>query len=299
MDLGTFFSADNDVVAAIVGHHAPMSCVLAVNGTRRWFALEHEHGGDYRAAIHTQYRRLARLFFDHGVDNLVLPVFGPALAARPEYVQEAARGVAALCSDEWNRFYTRHRARVCFYGSGRRAFDAALQAEMDDVEECTQKRSRRRLCFGLGAGPGGDAAEIAHLAVQHRAESDRTPDRDELVGLYYGQPMPPARMFVGFGPPCAFDFPLLDDGDCALYFTAAPTPYLNRNTLRAILYDFVYSRREREGYGDLPAQERDSLRRFYSLNQGVVCGVGSAGPGGVWSPLSNLMYPDDFWRSGR
>jgi hypothetical protein len=111
------------------------------------------------------------------------------------------------------------------------------------------------------------------------------------VAAYYGEFVPPADLFIGFQPPAAFDMPLLNCGEEHLYFTVAPSPYLDAQALRAILYDHLYLRQERDAYGEYTAAHWQALADFYAANRGSVLGLGRRHPAGFWHPVPQVTLP--------
>jgi hypothetical protein len=86
-------------------------------------------------------------------------------------------------------------------------------------------------------------------------------------------------------PPRVFDYPLLDTGKTALYFTTAPSPYLNRQMLRRMLFDFIYCQPEEGGYEMEDPVSLDSLKTYYQDHQGDLTGTGRlAAADHVWLP---------------
>ena len=89
-DFEKFQSLPVAEVARIVREAGPKVCGFPINGTRRWFALEYPElaakGGfdAYMQIAGQRHLDMYRLFFDHGVDTLLTPIFGPAVAARGE-----------------------------------------------------------------------------------------------------------------------------------------------------------------------------------------------------------------------
>lgn len=299
MDMTTFFNLRDWEIANLIAHAQPRTCVVAINGTQRWFILNRRliPGQDAQAgyldAVHSASRQLIDLLLDHGLSTLVLPVFGQDLLRRGlDYVREAMRGLMDLAGADWMRFYRAHGIQVRFYGDWRNVGDADLVERLEAVEQATLTHKAGLMAWGICADRAD--LEIVRLAVDWANAHGCVPDHDTLVQLYYGERLPPARLFIGFGQPCAFDFPLLDDGQCDLYFTAAPTLYLDRNSLRSILYDHLYARPERRDYGQLTAEEWETIGRYYRLNRGEIAGVGQVGPGRLW--FQRGWLPDGWVR---
>ena len=301
MDLETFQSLSVSEVAAQVRLAGPKVCVFPINGTRRWFMIEHTvpEGADWSAiycdVAAQRHLDLYRLLFDHGIHTLLTPIFGPDLLERgEEYSRMAVEGLALLASDSrFLRFYADYDVRVRFYGDYRRYFtDTAysyIPDAFDEVTAQTASHERYRLFFGICAH---DAAEtIGELAVQYHAEHGCLPDKKALVEMYYGEWVAPVSLFIGFDKPCVFDMPLVATGNEDLYFTVSPSPYLSPRQLRAILYDHLYSRHGSDvGYDSPGAGEWRMMAEFYHLNLDNTLGVGTR-VGDVWYPLPQVTPP--------
>lgn len=306
VDALTFCSLPTEQIARQVRESGTKVCVFPINGTRRWFMLEHppQPGTDpvtaYLDITQTQHIALYRLIFDHGIHTLLAPMFGPDLLERgDDYMRMAADGMVRLASHpEFMAFYQEHGVRVRFYGDHRRFLGPTPYAHLSDLfdaaTEQTRHNDRYRLFYGVFAN---DATEtIASLGVRHFQEHGQLPDKAKLVEMYYGEPVPPVDLFLGFDKFCSFDMPLLATGNEDLYFTVSPSLYLTEPQLRAILYDHLYARRDSDpDYATMSADDRALMGAFYKANQGKTLGVGAKHPsGGYWYPLSQVVLPNGF-----
>jgi tuberculosinol/isotuberculosinol synthase len=298
----------NLTTAEVAQHmHAagPKTCAFPINGTRRWFLLEHTSQGEdlvssYLDISVRRHIELYRVLFDHGLDTLLAPIFGPDLMERGEdYMQMAAEGLARLATaPEFLDFYRTYGVRVRFYGDYRKFFAPTAYTYLSDLfDEATAKTAshdRHRLFFGVCAQ---DATEtIAELAVQYHTQHGHVPDKRTLVSLYYGEHIPPVDFFIGFDKFCSFDMPLVATGNEDLYFTVSPSPYLTEDQLRDILYDHLYTRRADEtDYLDMTPEDWDLMRTFYHANRDRTLGVGARQQrGGYWYPLPTVQLPEGF-----
>lgn len=304
MDFETFQSLSAAEAAAVVRAAGSKVCVFPINGTRRWFMLEHppKEGEDptsrYLDVAARRHIELYRLLFDHGLDTLLTPIFGPDLLGRGEdYMQMAVEGLVRLAThSDFFEFYHAYRVRVRFYGDYRDFFGATPYAYLSDLFDETTSQTMQydshRLFFGVCAQDAVEA--VAKLAVGHCIQHGHTPDKRTLVKLYYGEFVDPVDLFIGFDKLCVFDMPLLAVGNEDLYFTVDPSPYLTEHQLRGILYDHLFARRG--GEPDLGAVSPEGwawLRGFYRANLGRTLGVGRRGPGGFWYPLPQVELAPD------
>lgn len=300
IDFDAFQSLSTNEVAQLVRAAGPKVAVFPINGTRRWFALEHPEAAASQSAeayLQITWRRqveLYQMFFDHGVDTLLTPIFGPDLLERgEEYRSLIEPGMLWFTQDEeMLNFYEAYDVQVRVYGDTRRWLESSPYAgtlsAFDRIYERTADHRRHRLFFGVCAQ---DATEtVAEIGVHFYQQHGRLPNRREIVEAYYGEYVPPASFFIGFEKPTVFDMPLLGIGQEDLYFTVSPSPYLNEKGLRAILYDHLYARPVSESYRELTAEEWEMLDRFYCLNQQAIIGLGNRHhSGSFWYPLPQVQ----------
>jgi adenosine tuberculosinyltransferase len=283
-------------VASLVRATGLKVAVFPINGTRRWFALEHPEAARsddpltaYMDISQTRHIELYRLFFDHGVDTLLTPIFGSELFRRGDsYVRTVGmEGLARFAEHpEFLQFYDDFDVRVGFYGDYRRELAgtefASLVERFDSVTRRTRSHQRARLFFGVFAS---DLTETcAALAVGFFQGNARVPTRREMVEMVYGEYVEPVNFFIGFDKLSVFDYPLLASGEEDLYFTVAPSPYLSERQLRQILFDHLYTRRaEGPGYAEMSREEWDTIRNVYQANRENTIGVGEL-RAGLWIP---------------
>ena len=298
-----FHSLPTAEIAQLVRAAGPKVCVFPINGTRRWFMLEHPDQattGFVEAYLRIGGRRhieLYKMIFDHGLDTLLTPVFGPDLLERgDEYMQIAARGLLWFAHDQdFVDFYDAYDVRVHVYGDAQRYLQDTPYAHtldaFDELARHTASHRRHRLFFGVCAHDPTET--IAEIAVRFYQEHGCPPDKRQVVEAYYGEYVRPVDIFIGFDRPAAFDMPLIATGSEDLYFTVAPSLYLDAHTLRAILYDHLYARRVDEAsYAELSPEDWRTLADFYALNRSHVLGLGRRHiSGNFWYPLPQVELP--------
>jgi tuberculosinol/isotuberculosinol synthase len=302
MDPDQFLALSRAEIASLMRRDGDKICVFPINGTRRWFLLEHppqqekDWLSSYLVTAAQRHIELYGLCFDHGIGTLVTPIFGPDLVERgPQYMQLFAEGLARMASHEqFLSFYDRYRVRVRFYGDHRRFFAGTpyeyLSELFDKATERTRGYEAHRLFIGVCAHDA--APSIAELSIRHHNQTGAVPDRQMLISLYYGEPVRPASLFIGFDKLVVFDMPLLATGDTDLYFTVCPSPYLDGTQLRAILYDHLFGRKKAEpSYGAMEEDHWRYMRLFYQANRGVTLGVGRR-RGQIWYPHGGVVEPN-------
>jgi hypothetical protein len=282
-----FLALSTSEIARQVRQAGPQVCVFPINGTRRWAWLEHEAElsaapqamAAYMDLAGREYVRLFALLFEHGVDTILSPVFGRELLGRGDAYVQAALGAGMrqfVESPAFTDFYRAWGVRARIYGdldSLRATPYEFVLTLAQRLAETTADGAARRLFLGVFADHPWE--QLARLTVEHYRQYGRAPTHAELVTAYYGEYVPPVTLFLGFDKPAVYDYPLLASGQEDLYFTLAPSPYLDATTLRLILYDHLYTRRAAEpDWSTLPLAERRALRACYRRRRRKVQGIG-------------------------
>ncbi len=290
-----FLSLSTEEVAALMRDAGPKVCVFPINGTRRWFVLEHANDIQddpikaYVEIATQNHIELYKMLFSHGINTLVTPEFGSDLLLRgDEYVQQVgAEGLAKLANDlTLLNFYDQYEVRVHFYGDYRRFLRGTKLEYLSDLfdlaAERTRTHSRYRLFFGIF---GNDATQaIVEFSANYYRRQGRLPEKRELIEMYYGEYVEPVSLFIGFDRFSSFDMPLIASGEEDLYFTISPSPYINQEQLRRILYDHLYTRRASDpDYAELSVQELQDLHNFYYKYPDYTFGIGKL-VHGIWVP---------------
>jgi len=295
----SFLQLPADEVSKLVKATGHKVCVFPVNGTRRWFMLEHADkiGDDYFSAYMDEsiknHVELCKMLFDHGIETILAPVFGRELMRRgDEYTKRVGMdGLVRTATDQHYRaFFEEYNVRVRFYGDYRDVlsgtpYEYPLKS-IFEVTEATKQNNTHRLLFGVFADEATDT--IARLAVEHYLAQGSIPDTPALIRKYYGEDISTVSLFIGFDKFSVFDMPLLATGEEDLYFSLSPSPYMTERQLRAILYDHIYVRRVPEpDYTKLPTEELDWLRDYYRNHQDEAFGVGKLKSNLWFSHLDN------------
>jgi tuberculosinol/isotuberculosinol synthase len=299
MDAKTFQNLSAAEVAKLVRAAGSQVCVFPINGTRRWFLLEHGEAIQndpikaYLDITTKKHIEIYKLCFAHGLDTLVTPVFGGELLNRgDEYIKLAIDGLSRLAvHPDFLSFYQKHKVRVHFYGDYRRQLAGTpfeyLCDLFDHICKHTARNNSHRLFYGLFADDATKA--VAELSVRHFQKTDAIPSRSELIKLYYGEYIEKANIFISFEKFNVFDYPMLGWGEESLYYTAAPSLYLNDRQLRSIIYDYLYLRPVQDpDYADMPAQDFELMRSYYQKNREATFGVGEM-RGGIWYATTKIQ----------
>lgn len=294
MKRSTFQSLTAEEVSQIVQERGPNICVFALNGTRRWFMLEHANSRDdfataYLAAIIKRYIEIAQLLFEHGIHTLLMPALSPYLMARGgSYVQLAATALSQLTNQpSILDFYDAYKVRVRFYGDYAQCFAGTpyehLPAQFTDLTARIQNNNQHRLFWGVCAH---DATETTIASsIRFYQEHGRSPSKEELITMYYGESVPPVNIFISSGKLRAFDMPLISSGREDLYYSVFPSPYFSQIQLREILFDHLFTRqKEKIDYATLKPKQWADLRVHYQANLDKIIGVGRKDNAGFWHP---------------
>lgn len=291
-----FLQLPTEELSTLVKATGRKVCVFPVNGTRRWFMLEHGEnvGNDffdsYMDASIKNHVDLCAMMFNHGIQTILAPVFGRELMHRgDEYTKRVGMdGLVRTATDKnYREFFEKHNVKVRFYGDYRDVlkgtdFEYVLES-LYEVMDATKDNTAFNLYFGVFADEVTET--ISRLSVEHYLAHNAIPDKNTLIRKYYGEELPPVSMFIGFDKFSVFDMPLLSTGEEDLYFSLSPSPYMTQHQLRAILYDHMYVRPTREpDYTKMGVEELNWLRDYYRKNKDHAFGVGKL--------KFNLWFPE-------
>ncbi|MBL8089584.1 MAG: hypothetical protein KF758_04995 [Anaerolineales bacterium] len=297
ISLTEFLKLSTPEVAKLVKASGSKVVVFPINGTRRWFMLEHGNKKfdnpieAYTDIVIKKHIELYKLFFDHGVDTLITPVIGAeVLETRDDYMEKiGAEGLASIATRaDFLSFYEESNVRVRFYGDYRNALTKTPYENIvqlfDELTKKTLHHQRARLFFGVFADERKADEQTAKTAVDYFQKKGEVPSRNTIVENYYGEYVEKADIFIGFDRLSVFDYPFLRWGGEDLYFTIAPSLYMNEKQLRSILYDHLYTRRAEEpDYLALQPETFAELKNFYQTHQDTVLGTGNL-KSDIWLP---------------
>ncbi len=293
MDREKFLKLPTDELASLVRSDRTKTCVFPFNGTRRWFLLEYGRefvNGDaakqYIELTTQAYIATYKLVFDHGLDNIVAPVFGGEIMARGEdYMREIGAGMSLLATHPaFLEFYEAYDVRVHFYGDYRRQLEntpyAYICDSFDEITRKTAHHKKRALFYGVCADDA--TVTISELAIQYYQDTGKHPTRRDIIEQYYGEYVEKADIFIGYEKFNVFDYPMLAWGEESLYFTVAPSLYMNERQLRTILYDYLYLRPVQDpDYFSMTKEDFEIMRKHYAVHREDTFGVGEI-RGGIW-----------------
>lgn len=279
-------------VAEIVRQNQLKVVVFVVNGSRRWFMLEHQDGqSDYIQTVMRRLIELSSMFFDHGIETLVMPTVSPYILDKrgAVYTEMAIKSLDALTyNDEYLGFYHQYGVRVRFYGDYHNYLEPDtseyLGQRFKALTRETQHNSNHRLWWGVCAHDALDT--VAENSIQFFEKTGRIPTKKDLIEMYYGEYLPSVDLYISSSKLRAFDMPLISSGRESLYYTVAPSPYMTEHQFRDILHDHLFQRKATNI--DFRGREDaywDSLKAFYQANIDKTIGVGAR------SDKWNIWYP--------
>ena len=302
ISLHDFLALSDVEIAQQVNRVGGRVCNFPLNGTRRWFHLEHvlpnspNVMADYMDIAGQAHIDVFSMVFRHGVSTLLSPTFGVDIMQRDaDYIHMAIIGMRRLVENpDFLDFYAKYDVRVRFYGEYRKYFAGTPFEPMcdlfDKLTERTSHHATNRLFWGICAHD--TVQPIADLSIAFFQQHNRTPTREELIELYYGELVQPVDFFIGFDKFASYDMPMLTTGNEDLYFTVAPSLYITDKQFRRILYDHLYLRHTDDpDYSDLSFGEWQQMREFYLSNKSYTQGLGARHPNGhYWYPLSQVTH---------
>jgi hypothetical protein len=267
-DFLTIPSAD---LAALV----PQTMIFAAGGTRRSAALAgiSTSGNTYAQWAYDQMIACFELFFEHGVRHII---------------------THAIIPSQYQEITQNYREQLLNWVDWVLAGPQAIEGY--------QKRGWKTRLMGAESLP--DIMPIAKRLRENPAPMDAptlwftvTPDETspwenllaavrrleattqvEAIKAQFGEYIPPATLYIGSGKPGVFPavVPPLLMGKMQCYWTQRPGFILERETIRAILYDYAYTRKtwrqDKSGRAEQVLKERDIWQQAPILGLGMRLG---------------------------
>jgi hypothetical protein len=216
---------------------APKTVVWAPGGTRRHAALKGIPSASYVEWAWEQHFRCVAQFFKLGVQTLFVPTLGPPQAREVgPYREQLAKGLGRLCGEIGLEAHARMNVRVRFYGQ---THIPGLAEQCAWAEAATSGAGPQTLWYSIVVEHNDEALwDAIRAAIDGRAVS-----LEEAVRAFYGEPVAPVDVFIGFGKPRAvYLMPPLLGEHADLYWTAFPSYMLSEAHLREIFWDHKFGR---------------------------------------------------------
>lgn len=265
--------------------------IISIGGTRTTYILEHDAGdppgriadpADYARFTRAGYVKLARMFFDLGGQNLIMPVlsYQSFYERGREYADRFARLAMWLIDEEFQRFYCDEGIDPYFPGleplqrlspetTGRQiatAFTAFQQT-------WAYQPGRRKLIWEIAPIP----PLTFWQAVQGMSDADRAAfdgelsDERDMEALFqklfrfyaraaFGTAIPEPHFYLGANRKgdlklrAQLSLALLPGRNVRLYYTPYPSLFTTRETLQTILEDVIQGRGRRSRQKDYEGQ---------------------------------------------
>ena len=264
-----------------IQNFAPETLIFAAGGTRRNAVLAGISTTDYGYVTHTRGQLLETfdLLFRSGVRHVFTPVS------------------THVNFSETGEYQTKLLTRIA-HGTSEPAIIQAYQekgwrvrlAGVEDVPELQTAVSRLQQATPTGnhtlwytIAPRAEAPWEQILAAAHRTQATT---RAELIRELYGEDIPLATMYLGFGKPEIYAdlVPPILVGKMQCYIRQKPGYVLSEREWRLILYDYAYTRATwRE---DKTGRELKALDHREAWENAPILGLGKRlGP--FWYPISH------------
>jgi hypothetical protein len=274
-DRATFLDATDAEVAAI----APATAVYALGGTRRRAAMEGIPLDEtYIDHSRPQMVDNIAIFFRHGIRHLIVPCLGPRqLAEVAPYGERIIDwSIRALAGPEMLEDYRRLGWRA------RMIVTSPIPALHAAAERLRQEPSDPRFPTIWYYFVADDTDPWAELFAAVQRTGART--YAEALRAVYGEEVPPATLFVGFGKPVTGTTlvpPLLCAPNMQCYWMQRAGLRLTDRMLRDILYDYAYTRQTWRADRRFRYEQSAEQQTVWETTQ--ILGVGSA-KNGFWYP---------------
>lgn len=279
--------------AAVVREHFPegLTGIISIGGTRTSYILEHDSGdppgkiadpAEYARFTRAGYVNLARMFFELGGQNLIMPVlsYQSFYERGQEYADRFARLVMWLIDDGFQRFYREEGIDPYFAGleplqrlapetTGRQiasAFTAFRQT-------WAYQPGRRKLIWEIAPIPPltfWQAVQSMSDADRHAFDQELSGERDmealfqKLFRFYacaaFGTEIPEPHFYLGTNRKgdlklrAQLSLALLPGRNVRLYYTPYPSLFTPRETLQTVLDDVIQGRGRRSRQKDYEGQ---------------------------------------------
>lgn len=248
--------------------------------------------------LNEPYMRVLEEIFSCGVKCIIAPSLTHGNLSRDErYVREHLRFASywIFKDREWLSFYDRLGIRVKVYGDleyfGKIAESLGYGEAVDwcrQVEEDTKDNSDSLLLWGVACSGSIETERLVRIGIDFFRTHGRSPSREELIKLYYGEDLDYIDIFIRPGEIRDSDCqPPLIGGKSEMYFPVTPLTQLEDQFFKDILYDYLFCRLRtysKKRYGtNIDEDKIRAVKRHYLKNKNVILGVGNR-VGEFWIP---------------
>ena len=161
MDFDAFLDLPKSEMSKIIRENGLKVCVFPINGTRRWLMIEYPNQTKedfiraYLDIVGPKMVELLKMFFEHGINTVLSPLFGPDLMAQSgNYNNLIVPGLtwfikSPLCL----QFYEEYDVRVSIYGDAKKYLIgkkyASILKNFEDIKQKTKDHHSHRLFIGV------------------------------------------------------------------------------------------------------------------------------------------------------
>lgn len=280
-----------DIRKIVQDQQKPRVGIFVADGNRRLVMCRtrlspksDEFYSEYARFFVDSLQECLNIFFDHGLEILFFPLFGPSLLLRKNKFQSITLPNAyhkIFQTDEWFQFYNEKGIRVKTYGD-------MSQLEKIDVNrlnftkginqmvEKTAPHDKHILFFGF-MSENTPGMEMPQLIIDFYKNNNRTPIPREMVEIYYGESIPPTDFLLLSDKLSTRALPpLISTQHTQIYYLPVPGFLgLNTTTFRKVLYDllFFHPQDSIPEYTDNHLKNIESLDKFYQQHKNTVIGI--------------------------
>lgn len=291
--MSDFLRIDRAEIAKIVKERGlPKCAAVMLDGTRRLLKIKpgfHDdrwlyHQDHITGLIHKSIE-VADTFFDFGVDTVVGPLASLGNLNRKDFMPVGLDRLLKPLIDEYSfSIYRKHNASVSFYGDLEHARNMPGGEIIDRYIELFGKTNpkfpEKNILIGIGFSTDRETEIVADFAIDHYKETGNKPNQKDLIKKYFGMDVPQIDIFIRTNEvkPSGGLTPLLIQHDTQLYFPVSPgIMSLSENTLRKILYNYLYSRVLSHGmheHSPITNKQAEIIKDFYDQHRDDVLGLG-------------------------
>lgn len=270
----------------------PECAAIMLDGTRRVLKLKPGYYDDHwlyhedhiTGLIHKSMEVVDTLF-DCGLNTVIGPLASLGNLNRKDFVPLGLDRLLRPLVDEYSLSVCKeHHAAVTFYGDleGARKMQGGeiVDKYIELFKEINPETPQKHILIGIGFSTDRETEIIANLAIDHFKETGKNPTQKDLINRYFGQDVPAIDIFIRTNEVKMSGglTPLLTQHDTQLYFPVAPgIMSLSENTIKSILYDYLYSRILSHGmheHGPITDKEAEEVSNFYESHRDEVLGLG-------------------------
>lgn len=276
-NLEEFLRLPAERIAAVM----PQTVIFAVGGTRRSAALAGIAASSDEYARSSRERMIGcfEQFFRLGTRHLFTSMLRPGQLDEVGRYRERLIGWLdwGLAGPQALADYQRRGWRVRLCGADE---IPELRGAVERLRAATPRAWKHTLWLYVAPSQGtlwSQMLDAAH-ASQARTQAD-------LIQALFGEPIPPAEIYIGFGKPILTHdiIPLALLGEAQGYWTQRPGYEIDETMVRRIVYDTVYRRRTWREDKSARYDGIEATRDLWESRQ--VIGVGRR-IGGFWYPAS-------------